>query len=151
MFFFTCKPSDFYSIWHKSLGDFFPRNRVWLIAKGLGFKNKYNCNVNVKWPKIPWLQCALKLWWQNVFLATNQILCFLHIERRSHSTLHISHYGWNIWSLCWENHSITFSSSSEYLGVKQPRFARFADILSLPERIVAWSFFQHCTTDSQSP
>ena len=38
--FFTYKPSDFFSIWHKCLGDFFTRNGVRLIAEGLGFKKK---------------------------------------------------------------------------------------------------------------
>ena len=38
--FFTYKPSDFFSIWHKRLGDFFTRNGVRLIAEGLGFKKK---------------------------------------------------------------------------------------------------------------
>ena len=60
-------------------------------------------------------------------------------------TLLISHYKWNIWSLCHKNHSITCSSSSGYLGVKWPIFACFADILSLPERIVAWSLLQSAT------
>ena len=40
-----------------------------------------------------------------------------------------SHYKWNIWSLTCENHSITCSSISGYLGVKRPIFARFADIM----------------------
>ena len=38
--FFTYKPSDFFSIWHKRLRDFFTRNGVRLIAEGLGFKKK---------------------------------------------------------------------------------------------------------------
>ena len=59
-------------------------------------------------------------------------------------TSFISHYHWNIWSLCCENHSIACSSSSGHWGVKQPIFACFADILSLPER-------HHCTMDSLSP
>ena len=66
-------------------------------------------------------------------------------------TLLISHYKWNIWSLCCENHSIASLSSSGPLGVKEPIFACFADILSLPERIVAWSLLQHRTMDSVSP
>ena len=66
-------------------------------------------------------------------------------------TSFISHYHWNIWSLCCENHSIACSSSSGHWGVKQPIFACFADILSLPERIVAWSVLHHCTMDSLSP
>ena len=49
-YFFTYMPSDFFNIWHKSLGNFFTRNGVRLIAKGLGFKNKYKFNVNAKWP-----------------------------------------------------------------------------------------------------
>ena len=48
--FFTYKPSDFFSIWHKRLGDFFTRNGVRLIAEGLGLKKKYKFTVNAKWP-----------------------------------------------------------------------------------------------------
>ena len=70
------------------------------------------------------------------------------ISLNSGKTLLISHHKWNIWSLCRENHSIACSSSSGHLGVKRPIFARLADILSLPERIVAWSRLQHRTMDS---
>ena len=73
------------------------------------------------------------------------------ISLNSAKTLLISHYKWNIWSLCCKNHSIACSSSSGNLGVKQPIFARLADILSLPERIVAWSRLQRRTMDSLSP
>ena len=66
-------------------------------------------------------------------------------------TLLNSHYKWNIWSLTCENHSITCSSSSGYLGVKRPIFARFADILCSPERIVAGSLLQRRAMDSLSP
>ena len=55
------------------------------------------------------------------------------------------------WSLCCENHSITCWSSLGYLGVKQPIIARFADILSSPERIVACSLLQRRIMDSLSP
>ena len=34
-------PVIFFIIWHKKLGDFSTRNGVQLIAKGLGFKDKY--------------------------------------------------------------------------------------------------------------
>ena len=54
-------------------------------------------------------------------------------------------------SLCCENHSITCWSSSGYFGVKRPIVARFADIFSSPERIVAWSLLQRRTMDSLSP
>ena len=73
------------------------------------------------------------------------------ISLTSAKTLLISHYKWNIWSLCRKNHSIACSSSSGHLGVKQPIFARLTDILSLPERIVAWSRLQRRTMDSLSP
>ena len=86
----------------------------------------------------------------------HRILCFPRIERRSHSTRqNSSHFTLQMkylpWSLCCENHSITCSSSSGYLGVKRPIVARFADILSSPERIVAWSLLQRRTMDSLSP
>ena len=54
-------------------------------------------------------------------------------------------------SLCCENHSITCWSSSGYFGVKWPIVARFADIFSSPERIVARSLLHHRTMDSLSP
>ena len=47
------------------------------------------------------------------------------ISLNSAKTLLISHYKWNIWSLCCENHSIACSFSSGYLGVIQPIFAHF--------------------------
>ena len=73
------------------------------------------------------------------------------ISLNSAKPLPISHYNWNMGSLCCENHSIACSSSSGHLGVKRPIFAPLADILSLPERIVAWSRLQRRTMDSLSP
>ena len=90
----------------------------------------------------------------NVFLIPNQFLCFPRIERRSElcKTVHILHYKMKYlpWSLCSENHSITCWSSSGLLGVKRPIVARFPDILSSPERIVALSLLQRRTMDSLS-
>ena len=40
MFFFTCKPSDFYSIWHKSLGDFFPEKQGLAYSQGFGIQKQ---------------------------------------------------------------------------------------------------------------
>ena len=73
------------------------------------------------------------------------------ISLNSAKTLLISHYKWNIWSLCRKKHSIACSSSSGHLGVKRLIFARLVDISSLPERIVAWSRLQRRTMDSLSP
>ena len=53
------------------------------------------------------------------------------ISLNSAKNLLISHYKWNVWSLCCENHSIASSSGSGHLGVKRPTFARFADIIKL--------------------
>ena len=76
---------------------------------------------------------ALKLSWQqrisdhklDSLLPAHWKTILLNLAK----TLVNSHYKWNIWSLTCENHSITCSSSSGYLGVKRPIFARFADIM----------------------
>ena len=65
------------------------------------------------------------------------------ISLNSAKTLLISHYKWDFLSLCCENHSIACSSSSGHLGVKRLIFARLADILSLPERIVSSPALHH--------
>ena len=129
-----------FSVFDKTMGVFFTRNGIWLIAGGLGFKNKYN------WIRI--VMTTTNFWPPIRYFASHALKDNL---TQLGKTLHISHYKWNVWSLCWENHSITFSFNLEYFGVKQPIFARFVDILSSPGRIVAWSLLQHHTMDSQSP
>ena len=101
-------------------------------------------------------EACFKLSWQQRILTTNQIFCFPHIERLSYSTQqNSSHFILEMkylpWSLCCGNHPITCLSSLGYLRVKKPTIARFADILSLPERTVTWFLIQHCIMDSLSP
>ena len=89
----------------------------------------------------------------NVFLTTNQILCFPCIKRQSHSTrqkLFSFHITKKYCSLCRENLSIACSSRSGHLGVKRLIFAPLAGILRLTERIVAWSRHQRRTMNSLS-
>ena len=124
------------------------------MSEGLGFKNKYKFNVNAKWPQVWWLQRYLrdmlyKCHDNNVFLTTNQILCFPRIERRSHSAqqkLYSVHITKEIFGLSAVKTTPSFVclvwDSWEWNG---PIFARFEHILSFPERIVAWSRLQRRT------
>ena len=115
-----------FSVFDKTMGVFFTRNGIWLIAGGLGLKNKYN------WIRI--VMTTTNFWPPIRYFVSHALKDNL---TQLGKTLHISHYKWNVWSLCWENHSITFYFNLEYFGVKQPIFARFVDILSSPGRIVA--------------
>ena len=98
---------------------------------------------------------ALKLTWrQRISDHQSDSLLPTHwktISLNPAKTLLISHYKWNIWSLCCDNYSIACSSSSGHLGVKRLVFAPLADILSSPEVIVAWSRLRRRTMDSLSP
>ena len=122
-YFFTYKPSDSFSIWHKGLGDFFTRNGVQLVAKDLGFKNKCKFNVNVKWHKFhdcsalhvsrfKIVVTATYFWPLISFFASHSLKDNL---TQFGKTLLISHHKWNIWPLF-----ITCLSSLGYLGVRQP-------------------------------
>ena len=115
-YFFTYKPSDFFGIWHKSLGDIFTREGVWLIA----YRFRDCSALYVTCFKI--VMKTTYFWTPIRFFAS----CALKtISLNSAKTLLISHYKWNTRSLCCENHSIVCSSSSGHLGVKRPIFCTF--------------------------
>ena len=78
---------------------------------------------------------ALKLTWrQRISDHQSDSLLPTHwktISLNPAKTLLISHYKWNIWSLCCDNYSIACSSSSgHWNGVKRLVFAPLADISS---------------------
>ena len=87
-YFFIYKPSGFFSIWHKSLGDFFTRNGVWLIAEDLRLKTSRN--LMMMWKDCKFHDCsALFVTCFKIVMTTTYFwpqICFPRIERRSHST-----------------------------------------------------------------
>ena len=68
------------------------------------------------------------------FWLTIRFVTSTHWKTTSLNSLLITHYKWNIWSLCSENHSIASSSSSGNLGVKRPIFCTFCRHLKLARK-----------------